>query len=376
MSLFSIPARKHTTYYDHLMSSTSSKTPARDRLNEHKKASVHHLSTESVHSTCDESRSSVYRSREVNRTYVISASLSKPPAAAAATPTRGRLTLQRRRKTNAENSELTTTTMSENAEKTQTTAADAPEKRLTLQRRTRAGTGTGTDPGTTTTGSRQNKVLSESNSMKAPTGGVVVLRSASLRDTVSKYKAKEAPLSTPAAEAAEAPERAPSMRPLEDLKGKTADQSRIFSTPTKKTLFERIASKKEVFEKLSAKGPAPRVVSVKSVSLERPRIIRRLQAEDTKPVPAPRGTKTPSSGGVKSNASLPPAAQARKTSTQDTSTPSQVPSPPTQVSAQPLVRLSEVLEQQDSLKMENSAVTVAVRVRPFNARFVNIQLWK
>lgn len=371
-----MPARKHTTYYDHLMSSTSSKTPARDRLNEHKKASVHHLSTESVHSTCDESRSSVYRSREVNRTYVISASLSKPPAAAA-TPTLGRLTLQRRRKTNTENAELTTTTMSENAEKTQTTAADAPEKRLTLQRRTRAGTGT--DPGTTTTtttGSRQNNVLSESNSMKAPTGGVVVLRSASLRDTVSKYKAKEAPLSTPAAKAAEAPERAPSMRPLEDLKGKTADQSRIFSTPTKKTLFERIASKKEVFEKLSAKGPVPRVVSVKSASLERPRITRRLQAEDTKPVPAPRGTKTPSSGGVKSNASLPPAAQARKTSTQDTSTPSQVPSPPTQVSAQPLVRPSEVLELQDSLKMENSAVTVAVRVRPFNARFVNIQLLK
>ncbi|CAL8309783.1 unnamed protein product [Lota lota] len=378
MSLFSIPARKHTTYYDHLMSSASSRTPARERLKDQK---TMHLSTESVNSTCDESRSS-YKSQEVNRTYVISSLSKSSGRQTPGTPARGRLTLQRRKTNNTENAEQTTA-MSETAETTQT---PAPEKRLTLQRRTRTvaiDQSVGTDSSraadgqrlVTTIDSRPTKVLSESNS-KAP-GTIGVLRSASLRDTVSKLNAKEhsAPANTPVkiseASGKTLHNKTPSSttRQLGEL-GKTEDHAKIFSTPTKKTQFERIAAKKDVFEKLSVKDPIPRSVSVKSASFERPKM-RRPQAEETRPVPAPRGHKTASSV-VKSNASLPPA-QVRKTSSvvaasiQGNSRPSEVP-PAQRVSAEPLVRPSEVLKQQDSLKMENSAVTVAVRVRPFNAR--------
>ena len=308
---------------------------------------------------------------KINRTYVIS-SLSKTPA----TPSRGRLTLQRRKtnNNNTENNAEQTTAMSDQAEKSQT---PAPEKRLTLQRRTRTvaiDRSVSSDSSRAADGQRlvpsgdprPTKVLSESNS-RVP-GMMGVLRSASLRDTVSKFKAKEP--SAPAATPGKTPHsKTPTStaRPIGEL-GKAEDHAKGISTPTKKTPFERIASKKDVFEKLSVKEPIPRAVSVKSASLERPRM-RRPQAEETKPVPTPRGLKT-SSSVFKSNAGLPPA-QARKTSSEEAA--SEVP-PATRVSAEPLVRPSEVLKQQDSLKMENSAVTVAVRVRPFNARFVHILL--
>ena len=105
MSLFSIQGRKHTTYYDHLMSSASSKTPARERLIKEQKTTQlsTHLSTDSVNSTCGESRS-VYKS--INRTYVIpglSKSGGPPTPAGTPTPTRGRLTLQRRKTNNTNN---------------------------------------------------------------------------------------------------------------------------------------------------------------------------------------------------------------------------------------------------------------------------------
>uniref|UniRef100_A0A8C5ABD3 Kinesin family member 14 n=1 Tax=Gadus morhua TaxID=8049 RepID=A0A8C5ABD3_GADMO len=383
MSLFSIQGRKHTTYYDHLMSSASSKTPARERLIKEQKTTQlsTHLSTDSVNSTCGESRS-VYKS--INRTYVIPGlSKSGGPPTPAGTPTRGRLTLQRRKTNNTNNTENNaeqTTAMSDPAEKTQT---PAPEKRLTLQRRTRTvviDRSVSSDSSRAADGQRlvptgeprATKVLSESNS-RVP-GMMGVLRTASLRDTVSKFKVKEhsAPAATPV-KITDAPGKTshnktptPATRQLGEL-GKAEDHAKVFSTPTKRTPFERIASKKDVFEKLSVKEPIPRAVSVKNSSLERPKM-RRPQAEETKPVPTPRGLKT-SSSVFKSNASLP----ARKTSSdeaasvQSSSTPSEVP-PATRVSAEPLVRPSELPKQQDSLKMENSAVTVAVRVRPFNAR--------
>ncbi|XP_059923848.1 kinesin-like protein KIF14 [Gadus macrocephalus] len=384
MSLFSIQGRKHTTYYDHLMSSASSKTPARERMIKEQKTTQlsTHLSTDSVNSTCGESRS-VYKS--INRTYVIpglSKSGGPPTPAGTPTPTLGRLTLQRRKTNtnNTENNAEQTTAMSDPAEKTHT---PAPEKRLTLQRRTRTvviDRSVSSDSSRAADGQRlvptgeprATKVLSESNS-RVP-GMMGVLRTASLRDTVSKFKVKEhsAPAATPV-KITDAPGKTshnktptPATRQLGEL-GKAEDHAKVFSTPTKRTPFERIASKKDVFEKLSVKEPIPRAVSVKNSSLERPKM-RRPQAEETKPVPTPRGLKT-SSSVFKSNASLP----ARKTSSdeaasvQGNSTPSEVP-PATSVSAEPLVRPSELPKPQDSLKMENSAVTVAVRVRPFNAR--------
>uniref|UniRef100_A0AAX7VW16 Kinesin-like protein KIF14 n=1 Tax=Astatotilapia calliptera TaxID=8154 RepID=A0AAX7VW16_ASTCA len=109
-------------------------------------------------------------------------------------------------------------------------------------------------------------------------------------------------------------------------RGQNTDETHTFKTPTRKTPFERIAAKRDVFERLAGKE-APKPALVKSASLERPKP-RAQQAENTKPFPAPRISKTTS--GV----------------------------------------TSEGLKQQDLLKMENSAVTVAVRVRPFSARLV------
>ncbi|XP_070765360.1 kinesin-like protein KIF14 [Enoplosus armatus] len=342
MSLFSVKARKHTAYYDHLMSTSTPRTPGRERLAERKATDTTLGKSEitSGDSACEDSRSSD-KSRQVNRTYVLSA-LSKS-GSGQQTPYRGRLTLQRRsrRKTGAE----TEKTMVESSLNT----TPAPEKRLTLQRRTRTPSmdksahgqrgvsGTGPQP--------MPKVLSEPNG-RAPG----LFRSTSLRETAAHVATQGRPVhnKTPCSSSS-------TMRHLED-------QAQTFKTPTKKTPFERIAAKRDVFERLAEKA-AHKPVAVKSASLERHKS-RAPRAEDAKPVPAPRLSKAPS-GVHKPNAAL----QARKTSTSSqkgdvtqakTSTPA-----PTE---QSLSRTSEGLKQQDSFKMENSALTVAVRVRPFNAR--------
>uniref|UniRef100_A0A667XSD5 Kinesin-like protein KIF14 n=1 Tax=Myripristis murdjan TaxID=586833 RepID=A0A667XSD5_9TELE len=118
------------------------------------------------------------------------------------------------------------------------------------------------------------------------------------------------------------------------------DKAKTFATPTRTTQFEKIAARKDVFEKLAAK-------EVQSAGLQRPKF-RTQQAEDTKPVPAPRVCKAPA--GVQNTNAAP---QVRKTSSVLTSTQNEDVTVP---------------KRQDSLKMENSAVTVAVRVRPFSVR--------
>ncbi|KAF1385577.1 hypothetical protein PFLUV_G00109210 [Perca fluviatilis] len=349
MSLFSVQARKHTTYYDHLMStsSSSSRTPGRERLAE-KKATDTTGGITSGDSTCEISRSS---DKSRNRTYVISA-LSKS-GGGQQTPYRSRLTLQRRsrRKTGSEKAEITMVESSQNT-------TPAPEKRLTLQRRTRTPSmdksahgkrevsGTGMQP--------TPKILSEPNGRAAG-----VFRSMSLRDTACKSKGKEtaAPVQTHGRLAhSRTPSSSTTSRQLEDQA----------QTPTKKTPFEKIAAKRDVFERLAGKD-APKPVAVKSASLERPKS-RAQQAEDTKPVPAHRVNKA-YTGVHKPNAAL----QVRKRSASVqkvdvTQTRTSTPAPAQAPTEQLLSRPSEAPKQHDSLKMENSAVTVAVRVRPFNAR--------
>ncbi len=344
MSLFSVQARKHTAYYDQLMSTSTSRTPGRERPAERKAtdAALGKSEITSGDSACEDSRSSD-KSRQVNRTYVVSA-LSKS-GGGQHTPYRGRLTLQRRsrRKTGAETAEKTMVESSQNT-------TPAPEKRLTLQRRTRT-------PSMDKSGHGQRgvsgaglqptpKVLIEANG-RAPG----LFRSMSLREGAAHVEThSKTALSSSSA-----------TRHLED-------QAQTFKTPTKKTPFEKIAAKRDVFERLAGKE-APKPVAVKSASLERPRP-RAQRAEDAKPVPVPRGSKA-SAGLHKPNAAL----QARKTSTSSqkgdvTQTRASTPAP----TEQSLSRTSEALKQQDSFKMENSAVTVAVRVRPFNARFVKQHL--
>ncbi|XP_037626927.1 kinesin-like protein KIF14 [Sebastes umbrosus] len=327
MSLFSVQARKHTTYYDHLM--TTSRTPGRDIT--------------SGESVCDEdSIRSSDKSRQVNRTYVVSQ-----------TPHRGRLTLQRRSRRSKTGSETTVAESSQNS-------TAAPEKRLTLQRRTRTRTPSMDDKSGTGLQPKTPKVLSEPNGRSAG-----VFRSASLREAACKSKGRGTPVVS-------------SKTPSSSTGRQLEDQATTFKTPTKKTQFEKIAARRDVFEKLAGKD-APKLVAVKSASLERPRF-RAQQAGDAKPVPAPRwGSKTPT-GVHKPNSAV---LQVRKTSTSSsqkgdmvvvtqarTSIPAPAPAPaPAPTTEQLLSRPSEALKHhQDSFKMENSAVAVAVRVRPFNAR--------
>ncbi|XP_034560171.1 kinesin-like protein KIF14 isoform X2 [Notolabrus celidotus] len=338
MSLFSVQARKHTAYYDHLMSTSAARTPGRER-----KASDKSELT-SGDSTCEDSRSSDKTRTQVNRTYVISA-LSK-----SGTPYRGRLTLQRRsrRKTGAEPAE----TMPESSQDT----TPAPEKRLTLQRRTRTPSmdkSSLRQRGVSGAGLQQTqKILSEPNG-RTP----AVFRSISLRESALKSRGGD---TTPHVEAQGrlGSRRTPTFVSL--------DQAQTCKTPTKKTPFERIAAKRDVFERLAGKE-TPKPVTVKHSTLERPKP-RPQQAEDLKPVPAPipapRFSKA-SAGVLKPSI----AQQERKTSAwsqKEVMTQARTSNPgPTE---QPVSRPSEALKRLDLSKMENSAVTVAVRVRPFSVR--------
>ncbi|XP_042367975.1 kinesin-like protein KIF14 [Plectropomus leopardus] len=343
MSLFSVQARKHTAYYDHLMA--ASRTPGRDRPAERKATDTTVSKSEitSGDSASEDSRLSD-KSRQVNRTYVISA-LSKS-GSSQGTPHRGRLTLQRRsrRKTGSETAEKTMAESSQNS-------TPAPEKRLTLQRRTRTpsmGKSAYGHRGVSGTGLQPTpKILSEPNGR---TPGL--FRSMSLRATAASEETQGRPAlcKTPSSST--------------NTKLQQEDQAQTFKTPTRKTQFEKIAAKREVFERLAGRG-SPKTVVVKSASLERPKP-RAQQAEYTKPVPAPRVSKA-SAGVHKTNCTL----HARKTSTSNqkgdvTQTRTSTPAP--EPAEHLLSRHSEALKQQDSFKMENSAVTVAVRVRPFNAR--------
>uniref|UniRef100_A0A665X085 Kinesin-like protein KIF14 n=1 Tax=Echeneis naucrates TaxID=173247 RepID=A0A665X085_ECHNA len=285
-------------------------------------------------SACEQSRSSE-RSRQVNRTYVVSA-LSKSTQHG---PYRARLTLQRRsrRKTGSDTAEISQS------------GTPAPEKRLTLQRRTRTPSmdkSASGQPGVSGAGLQPTpKVLSEPNG-RTPS----LFRSVSLREATSSSKARE----TAAHEVTPSASSSSSVRQPED-------QAHAFKTPTRKTPFQKIAAKRDVFEKLAVKE-VPKAVVAKSASLERPKF--RAQAADSKATAAPRVSKA-SAAVHRSNAQQ----QVRKTSTSgqtrdSTQTRTSTPAP----AEQTLSRPSEALKQQDSLKMENSALTVAVRVRPFSAK--------
>ncbi|XP_069558309.1 LOW QUALITY PROTEIN: kinesin-like protein KIF14 [Brachyistius frenatus] len=346
MSIFSVQTRKHAAYYDHLLSAPTSRTPGRKSpgtttLGKSEPTSRESASEDSTHD----------KSRPVNRTYVVSA-LSKS-GSGVQTPYRGRLTLQRRsrRKTGAEPAEKTMTDSSQNT-------TPAPEKRLTLQRRTRTPSMVKGAHGVSGAGLQPTpRVLGEPNGR---TPGL--FRSTSLRETASKSKGVET-------RGRLTHNKTPSSSSASSSTGRQLeDRPDTFKTPTKKTPFEKIASRRDVFERLAGKE-APKPAAVKSASLERPKP-RAQQAEATNPVPAARVSKA-SAGAHRPSAAL----QVRKTTTSNQQgdvaqvrTPAPAPAPATASTEHLLSRPSEALRQQDSFKMENSAVTVAVRVRPFSAR--------
>ncbi|KAK5869767.1 hypothetical protein PBY51_024460 [Eleginops maclovinus] len=327
------------------------RTPGRERPAQRKSAEAtkckHDIT--SGDSACEDSRSSD-KSRKGNRTFVVSA-LSKS-GSGQQTPYGGRLTLQRRsrRKTGTETAE---TTLVESSQST----TPAPEKRLTLKRRTRTpsmGKSTHGSRGVSGAGLQTTpKVLSEPNGRAAG-----VFRSTSLRESTCKSKGA-ASVET---QGRSAHSRTPSK--YSSTSRQLEDQAQTFKTPTKKTPFGKIAARRDVFERMAGKD-APKLEAVKSASLEGPKS-RIQQAEYTKPVAGPRVINA-STGVHKPTTAL----QVRKTSTSSqkgevtTARTSTIAAPPTM---QHLSCSSEIQENQDSFKMENSAVTVAVRVRPFNAR--------
>lgn len=284
------------------------------------------------------------RSRQVNKTYVVSAALSKSGNGLQTTPYHGRLTLQRRsrRKTGSER------TFS--ADNNQSSTPATVEKRLTLQRRTK--TPSSMDK-SATRGARlsthtpaASKVLSEPNGRTTS-----LLRSVSMKETAKISGRKSGSRVETRIKSANG------STPLLSAVKNLDDDSKCFKTPSRKTPFEKIAAKRDMFEKLAAKE-APRQPHVKTTSLERSN--SRVQHNgDSKPVPSIRERKVSSSVVNLSTATSNLRGDAVRASTS-------TPAPATL--QQPLSRPSEVAIQPDSLKMENSAVTVAVRARPFSAR--------
>ncbi|XP_076007312.1 kinesin-like protein KIF14 isoform X2 [Genypterus blacodes] len=349
MSLFSVQARKHTTYYDHLMSTSTSRTPARERQTVRKSSEITEL-TAGVDSSCEDSRSSD-KSRHVNRTFDISA-LSKS-GGGQQTPYRARLTLQRRsrRKTGAEAAERTMGDRSQNA--TPTT-----EKRLSVQRRTR------TPSAGLSTLQGQRGLHSASKVLSEPNGRTPGLfRSTSVRETPPGTKPGKTTASVEPPRRF-VPSKTPSTSSSSSAGTQPEDKVGAFNTPTKKTPFEKIAAKRDVFERLAGKeAPKPVTTFKKSATLER----SRKQQEETKPVAAPRASRALAAGIHKQNtrtsSALTPGQRGDATLTL---TGASQPGPPDASMFQS--RPSEALSRQDVLKMENSAVTVAVRVRPFNTR--------
>lgn len=327
MSIFSVHARKHTAYYDHLMSTP--RTPSKER----KSTDRPHGKTErtSEETTTDASRISD-KSQQVNRTYVITG--ASKSGSGQQTPFRGRLTLQRRSRRNigAEAPEKTMTESSHNS-------TAAPEKRLTLQRRSKAPSA---DKRVHHGLQQTHKVLGEPNGRQP-----LLFRSASLKETRRDFENRGRVVHTPFI----------SRRQPED-------QAQIFKTPTKKTPFEKIAIKRDVFEKLAMKE-VPKPAALKPGNAQRPK--PRAQPAEDPPVPAPRTAKAPA--GVQKPQAVTKSYNQKRDVTQ---TSASTAAPARTSPEQTLSRPSEALKKQDSFKMENSAVTVAVRVRPFSARFVLI----
>lgn len=270
--------------------------------------------------------SSLSNSKEINKTYIISTLTSRCDEV----PSAGRLTLQRR------NSKNTVGGVQEASENTEN--RESHGKRLTLQRRTRAGAGS-TDkvshPHTSTMNQKRpwtsSKILSEPNSREGSSG---LLRSASLRENGLKTSVKDAtkPVNTPGKSAQKVQS--------------TGREQKTISTPTGKTQFERISLKKEVFEKLS----------LKQTGVER----QKQSSSDLNggAIPGPVSKKFPIISQNRTAIST-----TRKTTTQLSTVLNAKSKPPPCESGSRTAALSS-----NELKMENSAVTVAVRVRPFSHR--------
>lgn len=266
-----------------------------------------------------ETTSSFNKTKDANRTYVISALTKCGDNTPKPVSYSGRLTLQRKP------SSKTTANQDVTTQENQT-----PEKRLTLKRRTRTGSITRT------------KVLSEPNPTRT-----------SVKDI---HKTTNTPGKTPSAQKTSSEKVDPT-----HVEGKTV------STPTRKTQFEKLSVKRDVFERLAGKD-ASRPVSTKytGVGAHKPpqvstELVRSRWGANSEKVQI---------GGL--NRHVTPTSQVRRPTTLMSSSPHGGTSASRPASGEPKAPVeagsrTSALPSEE-LKMENSAVTVAVRVRPFSSR--------
>ncbi|XP_060732777.1 kinesin-like protein KIF14 [Tachysurus vachellii] len=276
----------------------------------------------------DHKEVSVCNNKDINKTFIISTLVNKCDGAYTAG-----LSLQRRNRNN------TVAGNQETSENTENQQCDG--RQLSLQRRTRGGGRGGGHPHTSTMTETQTwtsaKCVFEPNTR---TASVPPLRSVSLRERGLKdvIKAVSSPLKT-----------------IE--KGKSTErQQNIVSTPNGKTQFERITVKKEVFEKLSAKD--------QQKLLKQPGVERLKQSSTDSVTPGSANKMFPIISENRRTISTP-----RKNACQQAPVFNRKSKPaPCQTPASAeSVNQTEALTSKE-LKMENSAVSVAVRVRPFSHR--------
>lgn len=311
----------------------------------------------------DESTASVDKSKETNRTYIISYPTKENDSSS-------RLTLQRRKTDDKDTtkSEHSDTSNAENL-------VQVPNKRLTLKRRTRTGsmdkTPVPSRPKTSVRGPsvvpepRPSKILSEPNSRTPRAANV--LRTGSVRENVFKTPSVDA-VGSRTNMSAQVSEQKQSVALTSKVDiSKSDGQTSTVSTPTRTTQFGKISVKKEVFERLASK-----TVSSKSASLERHMTPSQVTSTVGRPGTSRPFNKLPTSSQNRMPSNTPRTAQATKpvtsrlrSSSHSGALKSRVSAETTSV-AESTCHGTELL--QDSFKMENSAVTVAVRVRPFSSK--------
>ncbi len=256
-----------------------------------------------------ETTSSFNKTKEVNRTYVISA-LPKCGENTFKTPSSGvRLTLQRKPSSR--------TTANHHEETTQENHRG--EKRLTLQRRTRTGS------------INRTKVLTEPNPA---------------RETHETIK-------TPGKTSWGA------QKTSSEKVSATHEEGKTVSTPTRRTQFEKLSVKRDVFERLTGKDAFRPTTAARQKPPQMSTDTMRSTCGERVQI-----------GGL--NRHMTPSAQVRRPPALMSSTAHGGTSASRAAHAEghaPLEAVSRTrAPRPQELKMENSAVTVAVRVRPFSSR--------
>ncbi|RXM28338.1 Kinesin-like protein KIF14 [Acipenser ruthenus] len=380
MPIYTTPTRNHTALFGRLQPKNSELS---DLSKSNNKLKAHEQGENSK--SIGQSSLTLDKSKEINKTYVVSA--GKRFGGTPGTPrSEGRLTLQRR-KTDYKGAQN-----EKEPDENDENKVEVPEKRLTLQRRTRTGSIDKSSPEKdkiitekqgeiTSLGSQQqanNKVLFVPDTGSKTLQVTSVQRSGSLRDPLSKFtpRTKPAP-STPGQSAGKVGEK-----PIKSYQTVSAESAlnkcvvpkaeglnKLTSTPTKRTPVAKVNAKDTMRESIK---PA----NTKYGSLERQRTPLQANGESVKPTAkyATLQDNTKFLIGTQGRSLLSnlqvtkPRKMVSSANSASIGAKSGYGTPGKGISSKEEITRQSTALGQDALKMENSAVTVAVRVRPFNNR--------